>query len=198
MSASPLPPDSVVSAAEGVSNLSLDGTKAQPEEPVVLQPSPLNLDVTPSSAEPATAEPMERTIDTTGSPTEFSSEPIPNTLHPLQHTWTLFHDSKSRGGVTTAGASQTKFPDTKSAAPQEEEYAAGLTVVGEFETVEDFCRWFNWLRPPSQLEMNSNYHLFKKGIKPMWEDEANANASFCFHYPHLDFIGFCYRVVNGC
>jgi len=42
--------------------------------------------------------------------------------------------------------------------------------------VENFCRYFNWLKPPSRLERNSNYHLFKSGIKPMWEDEANANG----------------------
>jgi hypothetical protein len=42
--------------------------------------------------------------------------------------------------------------------------------------VEEFCRYFNWLKPPSALERNSNYHLFKSGIKPMWEDEANANG----------------------
>jgi translation initiation factor 4E len=51
-----------------------------------------------------------------------------------------------------------------------------LTVIGEFDTVEEFCRYFNWLKPPSKLEKNSNYHLFKSGIKPMWEDEANANG----------------------
>lgn len=56
------------------------------------------------------------------------------------------------------------------------DYEAGLTVVGEFSTVEEFCRYFNWLKPPSNLERNSNYHLFKSGIKPMWEDEANANG----------------------
>ena len=61
-------------------------------------------------------------------------------------------------------------------APDTDEYEAGLTVIGEFETVETFCRYFNWLKPPSKLERNSNYHLFKSGIKPMWEDEANANG----------------------
>ncbi len=42
--------------------------------------------------------------------------------------------------------------------------------------MESFCRYFNWLKLPSKLERNSNYHLFKSGIKPMWEDEANANG----------------------
>lgn len=48
--------------------------------------------------------------------------------------------------------------------------------------MEDFCRYFNWLKPPSQLERNSNYHLFKDGIKPMWEDPANANVGTLSFY----------------
>jgi translation initiation factor 4E len=67
--------------------------------------------------------------------------------------------------------------DTSYPAPADSgTYEAGLTTVGEFETVESYCRYFNWLKPPSKLERNSNYHLFKSGIKPMWEDEANANG----------------------
>jgi translation initiation factor 4E len=60
--------------------------------------------------------------------------------------------------------------------PESVDYEAGLTVIGEFDTVESFCHHFNWLKPPSKLECNSNYHLFKSGIKPMWEDEANTNG----------------------
>jgi translation initiation factor 4E len=67
-------------------------------------------------------------------------------------------------------------PSAHFLAPESEEYEAGLTVIGDFDTVESFCRYFNWLKSPSKLEKNSNYHLFKKGIKPMWEDEANANG----------------------
>jgi translation initiation factor 4E len=60
--------------------------------------------------------------------------------------------------------------------PDGQDYEAGLTIIGEFSTVEEFCRYYNWLKPPSKLEKNSNYHLFKSGIKPMWEDPANANG----------------------
>ncbi|CCL98035.1 uncharacterized protein FIBRA_00029 [Fibroporia radiculosa] len=73
------------------------------------------------------------------------------------------------GGGDPSG--QTHFQ-----APESDEYEAGLTVIGEFDTVESFCRYFNWLKPPSRLERNSNYHLFKSGIKPMWEDPANAEG----------------------
>ncbi|KAI0826276.1 translation initiation factor eIF4e [Irpex lacteus] len=97
--------------------------------------------------------------------------------HPLEHTWTIYHDCKSKAPYTPAPAPvDPNGPPSAHIAPDTDEYEAGLTVIGEFDTVESFCRYFNWLKPPSKLERNSNYHLFKTGIKPMWEDEANANG----------------------
>jgi len=42
-----------------------------------------------------------------------------------------------------------------------------------FNSVEDFWCLYNHLRSPSELDKGSNYHLFKEGIHPEWEDEAN-------------------------
>lgn len=92
--------------------------------------------------------------------------------HPLQHPWTIYHDSKSKPPFVPTVPDANYTPTTTDTGV----YEAGLTVVGEFDTVESFCRYFNWLKPPSKLEKNSNYHLFKEKIKPMWEDEANANG----------------------
>ncbi|KAJ6530360.1 translation initiation factor eIF 4e-like domain-containing protein [Mycena vulgaris] len=101
--------------------------------------------------------------------------------HPLEYPWTIYHDSKTKVPFTPASAVPSPSPSPAQDGfvahpPESTDYEAGLTVVGEFSTVEEFCRYFNWLKPPSQLERNSNYHLFKAGIKPMWEDEANANG----------------------
>ncbi|KAH9943526.1 eukaryotic translation initiation factor 4E class II [Amylocystis lapponica] len=103
--------------------------------------------------------------------------------HPLEHTWTLYHDTKSKVPFTPATAAPVAGipptdppPSAHFAPPESDEYEAGLTVIGEFDTVETYCRYFNWLKPPSRLERNSNYHLFKSGIKPMWEDPANAGG----------------------
>ncbi|TDL24451.1 translation initiation factor eIF4e [Rickenella mellea] len=98
--------------------------------------------------------------------------------HPLQHTWTLYHDTKSKVPFTPASAVPNSADGTAAHPPVKEtdDYEAGLTVIGDFSTVETFCRYFNWLKPPSALERNSNYHLFKAGIKPMWEDPANAKG----------------------
>lgn len=87
----------------------------------------------------------------------------------------IYHDTKAKAplsGTTGESSPNNPLPSvTESGA-----YEAGLTVIGEFDTVESFCRYFNWLKPPSKLERNSNYHLFKVGIKPMWEDPANADG----------------------
>lgn len=97
--------------------------------------------------------------------------------HPLQHPWTLYYDTKARPNFPPA-PQVPNDPAIPFVPPSQDTgtYEANLTVIGDFDTVEEFCRYFNWLKPPSRLERNSNYHLFKSGIKPMWEDEANANG----------------------
>jgi len=95
----------------------------------------------------------------------------------LQYLWTIYHDTKNKVPFTPAVIKAESVDGAYAAQiPESGDYEAGLTVIGEFDTVESFCRYFNWLKPPSKLERNSNYHLFKSGIKPMWEDEANANG----------------------
>ena len=88
---------------------------------------------------------------------------------------TMYHDTKAKGPYAAGkGTGEEGVPF--SSIPESGDYEAGLTVIGEFDTVESFCRYFNWLKPPSKLERNSNYHIFKSGIKPMWEDAANAQG----------------------
>ncbi|KAF9577158.1 hypothetical protein BGW38_007815, partial [Lunasporangiospora selenospora] len=60
--------------------------------------------------------------------------------------------------------------------PSHHNYENGLKELGTFTTVELFARYFNWIEKPHKLDFNGNYHLFKDGIKPMWEDPANANG----------------------
>lgn len=97
----------------------------------------------------------------------------------------MYYDTKAKIPFTPTpantdnNASNAPNSATNPGAPitlETDDYEAGLSIIGEFETVESFCRYFNWLKPPSKLERNSNYHLFKTGIKPMWEDEANAHG----------------------
>ncbi|WFD32748.1 hypothetical protein MSPP1_003799 [Malassezia sp. CBS 17886] len=79
--------------------------------------------------------------------------------HPLQHPWTLYYDYQRYHGASSST-----------------QYEATLRCVGEFSTLESFFDTFATLHRPSRLEKNANYHLFRDGIKPMWEDPANAQG----------------------
>ncbi|KAH9814320.1 hypothetical protein DFH28DRAFT_928913 [Melampsora americana] len=119
----------------------------------------------------------------TPNPTPTTSVTVPKSIHPLQHSWTLFFDSKA------TLASAKKAPHTPNPSNPEDSnhptptlgaggqaYQDALQTIGTFQSVEDFCRFFNWTIRPSQMEMHSSVQLFKTGIKPMWEDPANANG----------------------
>ncbi|KAG9403536.1 hypothetical protein AC1031_006176 [Aphanomyces cochlioides] len=83
------------------------------------------------------------------------SEPI--VKHPLQHRWVLWYDNPKK-----------KLPN--------ESWEENLKTVYTFDTVEDFWCMFNNILPPTKLASGSNYHLFKQGIRPMWEDPINAKG----------------------
>lgn len=71
--------------------------------------------------------------------------------HPLQNTWTLWYLENDR---------------SKSWEDMQNE-------IMSFDTVEDFWSLYNHIKPPSDIKIGSDYSLFKKGIRPMWEDAAN-------------------------
>jgi len=85
---------------------------------------------------------------TTLSPLDFSMK------HPLQNRWTIWYDNP---GKKTSQAS----------------WADNLKKIVTFDTVEDFWRIFNNIRPSSKLLSGSNYHVFKENVEPKWEHPEN-------------------------
>lgn len=71
--------------------------------------------------------------------------------HPLQHQWTLWYLEPDR---------------SKSWEDQQNE-------VSSFDTVEDFWSLYNHIKGASEIKQGCDYSLFKKNIRPMWEDEGN-------------------------
>ncbi|KAK4137479.1 IF4E-domain-containing protein [Trichocladium antarcticum] len=75
--------------------------------------------------------------------------------HPLRNSWVFWFRppiSKANGFI---------------------EYEKTLHPIATAETVEDFFKAYRHLKRPSTLPLVSDYHLFKKGIRPIWEDEEN-------------------------
>jgi translation initiation factor 4E len=64
------------------------------------------------------------------------------------------------------------FDNPKAAAPNSD-WKENLQLCGTFDTPAKFWQIFNNVKPSSQLSTQCNYHIFKEGIQPMWEDPQN-------------------------
>jgi translation initiation factor 4E len=53
------------------------------------------------------------------------------------------------------------------------EYENTLHGIATVRTAEEFWEIYGHLKRPSTLPVVSDYHLFKKDIRPIWEDEVN-------------------------
>ena len=72
--------------------------------------------------------------------------------HPLRSSWTLYYRPPAN-----------KFSD----------YEKSTTKIATLSTVESFWTIYTHLKRPSQIPTVSDYHIFKDGIRPVWEDDAN-------------------------
>lgn len=72
--------------------------------------------------------------------------------HPLKSTWIVWYR-----------------PPT----PKYSDYEKSTVPLASISSVESFWSVYSHLKRPSLLPTVSDYHIFKKGIRPVWEDEAN-------------------------
>lgn len=92
--------------------------------------------------------------------------------HPLHNKWVFWEQSSN---------------------PNQKTYGSGDREIFEFETVEDFWKYWSFVPKPSEVFTDTtqkkeiegrvigSFCVFKKGIKPEWEDPANRLGSeyFC-------------------
>ncbi|OJT03050.1 Eukaryotic translation initiation factor 4E-1 [Trametes pubescens] len=112
--------------------------------------------------------------------TVFSDPTNFNVKHPLFSPWTLWFDSPATKGRNLPQTPMTSFPQTPLPHTPGGIAAQGwmedIKRVITFDSVEEFWGLYNNIVPPSQLPQKANYYLFKEGIIPAWEDEANKNG----------------------
>lgn len=76
-------------------------------------------------------------------------------IHPLKDAWSFWYRppiSKAHGYI---------------------EYENTLHGIATMRTAEEFWEIYSHLKRPSSLPVVSDYHLFKKDIRPIWEDDIN-------------------------
>ncbi|KAJ7225455.1 eukaryotic translation initiation factor 4E class I [Mycena pura] len=112
--------------------------------------------------------------------TVFSDPANFNVKHPLYSPWTLWFDSPQTKGRNMPQTPISAFPQTPISQTPGVAAAMGwmedIKRVISFDSVEEFWGLYNNIVPPSQLPQKANYYLFKEGIIPAWEDEANKNG----------------------
>ena len=99
-----------------------------------------------------------------------------NIRHPLQSKWTLWYRASSKSAWGGSGGA------VKSSA-KADSWEASLQCVNTVDTIEDFWGMYNNVPGISRMEENSDYMFFKEGIRPAWEDPANAaGGSFTLQF----------------
>lgn len=89
------------------------------------------------------------------SETKTSASSGPAVTHALKDSWTFWYRppiSKAHGFI---------------------EYEHTLHAIATARTAEEFWEIYTHLKRPSSLPVVSDYHLFKKDIRPIWEDDVN-------------------------
>ncbi|KAI9676395.1 MAG: hypothetical protein M1817_000552 [Caeruleum heppii] len=86
--------------------------------------------------------------------TSSMTDSIPNlpTEHPLKYTWVVWYRPPT-----------SKYSD----------YEKSTIPLVSFSTVEAFWTIYSHLKRPSSLPSISDYHIFRKGVRPVWEDKEN-------------------------
>jgi translation initiation factor 4E len=76
----------------------------------------------------------------------------------LRDSWVLWYTEKMQGPK------------------QLDNYEARVKPLGTISSAEQFWGLYTHLVRPSKLPVGTDYHLFREGIKPMWEDQKNRHG----------------------
>jgi translation initiation factor 4E len=102
-------------------------------------------------------------------------------LLPLRLIALLFFALLSQAGTPlNSGYSFWYMKRGKNTAPKEEPtegganpYESAIKSISTVKTVEEFWTTYNFLVRPEALSNGTDYHFFREGIKPTWEDPMN-------------------------
>ena len=95
--------------------------------------------------------------------------------NPLEYAYSFWF-SKRPGKGSAAAAAAAAAISNPSSSNSNINYDANLRLVGTFSTVEKFWSYYAHMTRPHDLNGHADIHLFKDGIRPLWEDDANKNG----------------------
>lgn len=94
-------------------------------------------------------------------------------MYPLVHSWEFWHDRVGRNAPADAKSS-----------PPTESYEERLVKLLDITDVQHFWELYNNFPVDKMLRLRDSVHLFKKGVKPLWEDSRNIKGgAWTFRVP---------------
>ena len=55
-------------------------------------------------------------------------------------------------------------------------YENYVNPISPISSTEDFCRLWSHVQRPSALPVSTDLHIFREGVKPVWEDASNEHG----------------------
>jgi len=92
-------------------------------------------------------------------------------LH-VPHTFSFMRRGKSSKPASSGGEDGATGEKIAGVNP----YENSIKTISTVTTVEGFWSTYNHLRRPNDLPTTTDYHFFREGIKPTWEDPNNAKG----------------------
>jgi translation initiation factor 4E len=78
-----------------------------------------------------------------------------------------------RGKGSKVQAADDDKNNKESSAGPSNAYESSIKTIATVKTVEEFWNTYDFLARPSDLPATTDYHFFREGIKPTWEDPKN-------------------------
>jgi len=95
--------------------------------------------------------------DSNGSDADIVFVPRDDGQHPLHFEWTLWFMQRTPGQKIT-------------------DYEAAIKKIDSFATIEQFWGIHSHIKRPDEVSNVSDFHIFRKGVRPVWEDDANIDG----------------------
>jgi translation initiation factor 4E len=84
-----------------------------------------------------------------------------------QHSSSAGEAEQATQTTTITESEQDKLKDAV------DDYEKAIKKIATFHTVEGFWKVYSHILRPSSSPISTDYHCFREGIKPVWEDPAN-------------------------
>jgi hypothetical protein len=111
---------------------------------------------------------------------------------PLQYHWTVWFDKHSNPASNNVSLKS----DSSSNTQRQEQYTSRLTILyGDISDIATFYRVYNNY-PWDKIRLRDTVHIFRKGVKPVWEDPENMNGGcWTFRVPKAKGQDFFHEVA---